>query len=70
MFASLRELVARYFLVVEPNAESISDCLKIGDSVVGYTPAFMAAAAGSIPVFPTCSFVKSGALYTLYCIEK
>jgi hypothetical protein len=41
-----------------------------GDSVVGYTPAFMAAAAGSIPVFPTCSFVKSGALYTLYCIEK
>ena len=37
-----------------------------GDSAVGYTPAFMAAAAGSIPVFPTCSFGKSGALYTLY----
>jgi hypothetical protein len=30
----------------------------------------MAAAAGSIPVFPTCSFVKSGALYTLYSAQR
>ena len=36
-----------------------------GDSVVGYTPAFMAAAAGLIPVFPTCSIVKSWARYRL-----
>ena len=40
--------------------------LTSGDSVVGYTPAFMVAAAGSVPIFPTCSFAKSGALYMLY----
>jgi hypothetical protein len=65
--ASLHQYLFEDVVVFSSLGDMLLLCVfESGDSVVGYTPAFMAAVAGSIPVFPTCSFVKSGALYTLY----